>query len=65
MFFVVGKQKTPRWEFFVVARSRLFLRLLEHNVLAESLAVFLELDFLFYGLAVLAGRVDFASFLIS
>ncbi len=44
---------------------RLFLCFLEGDVLAESLAVFLELDFLFHGLAVLASRVDFASFLIS
>lgn len=43
----------------------LFFRFFEDDVLAESLAVFLELDLFFHGLAVLAGRVDFASFLIA
>ena len=45
--------------------SSLFLRFFECNVLAERLAVLLELDFLFHGLAILASRVDFASFLVS
>ncbi len=34
-------------------------------MLAERLAVFLEFDFLFHGLTVLASRVDFASFFVS
>ena len=59
MFLVTGKQKTAE------AVLSLFLCFLEHDVLAESLAILFELDFLFYGLTVLASRVDFASFLIS
>lgn len=49
---------------FVYEAQFLFLCFLENNVLAEGLAVFLELDLSFDLLLILAGHVDFASFLI-
>ena len=60
MIFRAGKQKTPRGVF-----CYLFLCFLESDVFSENLAVFLQLDFLFDGLFVLAGHVDFSSLLVS